>query len=428
MGAAIQAKEWNRLRWRPKSIEVFAQEPESTRSSPEDPSINFATWLDMVGAGDATGAGVSVSNESAMRQIAVWACIRLHAETFAAQPAIVYRRTSAGGKDRADDHDVYPILHDAWNEYQTSFIGRETMQAQVVGRGNTYAVIERDRNAYLLGLWPVPCGCIEPVIANGALWYVVTSDGTERLGVKPGVYAAADILHIPGLGYDGVRGYNPIQLAREGIGLGMAAERFGGTLFGNGATPTGILTTETRPDEPTQKQIKNAWNEIHSGVYNSHKTALLTGGMKYQQISINPEEAQFLDTRKFQISEIARLFRLPPSMIGAPSGDSQTYANHEQRMLEFAQMSIRPWNVRWEQELNRKLFTPRERSRYFVEFNMDGILRADIKTRYESFSLALDRWLTRNEIRDLDNRNPVDGGDLFQTPQPAPVLPGGAKA
>jgi HK97 family phage portal protein len=187
------------------------------------------------------------------------------------------------------------------------------------------------------------------------------------------------------------------------------------------------LTTDANLTNDQLKTLRASWNEIHAGVYNSHKTALLSNGLKYQAMSVNPDEAQFLDTRKFSLSEIARLFRVPPSMIGASSGDSQTYANHEQRMLEFAQMSIRPWNVRWEQECNRKLFTPRERGRYFVELNMDGILRADIKTRYESYSLGLDKWLTRNEIRALDNRNPVDGGDDFKE-QPAPVLPAGAKA
>jgi HK97 family phage portal protein len=341
----------------------------------------------------------------------------------------VYRRTSSGGKDRADDHDVYPILHDTWNKYQTSFVARETMQSQAVLRGNTYAVIERDNQGYLVGLWPVPPNCIEPVIQGGRLWYRITSDGTQMLGIAPGVYAASDILHIPGLGFDGIKGYNPIHLAKEAIGLNAAAEQFGARFYGNGARAAGILTTDQQLNDGQLRSLRQSWQEVHSGVYNSHKTALLSNGLKYQALSVNPDEAQFLDTRKFGLSEIARLFRVPPSMIGASSGDSQTYANHEQRMLEFAQMSQRPWNVKWEQECNRKLFTPRERGRYFVEFNMDSILRADIKTRYESYNIAFQKWLTRDEIRELENRNPTDGGDGFSDPnEPAPTMPTGAEA
>jgi HK97 family phage portal protein len=427
MGAAIQGKEWNRLRWRPKSVEVFSSAPESARSSPENPSTNFSAWLDLAEQSFGTGSGIAISNESAMRQVAVFACIRLLSETFAAQPMVVYRRTPSGGRDHADDHDVYPILHDAWNAYQTSFIGRETMQAQAVGRGNTYAIIERNSGGYLVGLWPVPCNCIEPVTLRDELWYRITNDGTQALGIKPGLYKAQDVLHVPGLGYDGIRGYNPIALAREALGLNAAAERFGGQFFGNGARMSGVLSPEGPMSRDQALVAKKAWDEIHSGVYKSHKTALLSHGMKYTALSVNPDEAQFLDTRKFSLSEIARLFRVPPSMIGGASGDTQTYANHEQRMLEFAQMSIRPWNVRWEQECNRKLFTPRERGRYFVELNMDGILRADIKSRYESYNLGIDRWLTTNEVRDLENRNPVEGGDGFKQPQPV-VVPAGAKA
>jgi len=405
---------------------------EEARSSPENASTNFSAWLDTLDSAGGTGSGVSISNESAMRQVAVMACVRLLSETLAAQPFAVYRRTSSGGKEYASDHDVHPVLHDAWNAYQTSFVGRETMQAQAVNRGNTYAVIERDGGGYLMGLWPVPYNCIEPVIWNGGLWYRITSDGTEQLGIAPGLYAAKDILHIPGLGFDGIRGYNPIMLAREAVGLGSAAERFGAQFYGNGARMSGLLTTDQPVNEGQAKTLQKSWNEIHGGVYNSHKTALLTHGIKYTALSVNPDEAQFLDTRKYQLSEIARLFRIPPSMIGASSGDSATYANHEQRMLEFAQMSQRPWNVKWEQECNRKLFTPRERGRYFVEFNMDAILRADIKTRYESYALGVDRWLTRNEIRDLENRNPVPGGDGFnvpdKTPDPADMVPGEADA
>jgi HK97 family phage portal protein len=426
MDAVVQQKSWNRLRWRPKSVEVFSSSPQVTRSSPENPSVPIGQWFD---EHDGYGAlaGVSVTNESAMRQIAVLACVRLHAESLGTLPLSVYRRTSAGGKDRADDHDVYPVLHDAWNEYQTSTVGRETMHAQVVLRGNAYALIERDNGGFLVGLWPVPPGCIEPVIEGGKLWYRITQYGTQALGVRAGVYAPKDVLHIPGLGFDGIKGYNPIQLAREAIGLTAAAEAYGAGFYGNGARAGGVLESD-QPIQDTQlKTLKKQWDELHSGVYNSHKVAILSNGLKYHAISVNPEEAQFLDTRKFQLTEVARLFNTPPAMIGASTGDSQTYANHEQRMLQFAMMSLRPWCVKWEQEINRKLFTPRESSRYFAEFNLDALLRADIKTRYESYNLGLDRWLTRNEIRDLENRNPVDGGDDFKEPKPV-VMPAGAKA
>jgi HK97 family phage portal protein len=439
--AAVHQKEWARLRQRPRSVEVLPALPkaaevlapaqQSERSSIEMTTTQFAAWLDEHDEYGASESGVAVSNESAMRQVAVMACIRLLAESLASIPLVVYRRTSSGGKDRADDHDVYPVLHDQWNEYQTSFVGRETQQAQAVGRGNTYAVIERDGGGYLSGLWPVPPGTIEPAVDNGKLWYRITDTGVQWMGIKPGVYAPDKILHIPGLGFDGIRGYNPIQLAKQAIGLGAAAELHGARFYGAGGRPGGVLMTEQKLDKDVAKDIKASWREVHEGVYKSHKTALLTHGLKYEAFTINHEEAQFLDTRKFQLTEIARLFRVPPAMIGASTGDSQTYANHEQRMLEFVMMSLRPWCVKWEQEINRKLFTPRERSRYFAEFNLDAMVRADIKARYESYRLALNNWLTRDEIRELENRNPSDGGDVFKEPTPytpAPTAPPGATA
>lgn len=392
------------------------------------PTTSFWQWLEDHDGYGAAAAGVSVTNESAMRQVGVLACINLLSETIASLPLTVFRRTAAGGKEVATDHDAYLVLHSTWNEFQSSFTGRETMEAHLDARGNAYALIERDGAGYTVGLWIVPPNCIEPAIEGGRLWYRITNDGTSWLGIKPGVYKADDVLHIHGLGFDGLKGYNPIQLARDAIGLSVAAETFGGKFFGAGARAGGVLETDAPVTSETVKSLTKQWNEIHTGVYNAHKVALLTHGMKYKAIGVTPDEAQFLDTRKFQLTEIARLFGIPPAMIGASTGDSQTYANQEQRMLEFAMLAIRPRCVKWEHELNRKMFTPRERGRYFAKFNIDALLRADLKTRYDSYQLAINKWLTKNEIRDLEDRNPVDGGDEFQQPEKAPVLPEGAKA
>ena len=407
------------------SLSRFGLDPsDGFRASPENPSTSLSdpdSW-GMFGM-SASASGVYVSNENAMRMIAVLACIRLLAETLASLPLMAYRRTSDGGKDRADDHDAYRVIHDQWNPCMTSMVGRETMQAHAVGYGDGIGLIERDGGGYLKAIWPVPPHCIEPIGDKGRIWYRVTNTGTQTLGITPGVYASDKVLHIPGMGYNGIRGYNPIALAREAIGLATAAEQFGARFFGQGATASGILTTDAQIGPDAAKRIRAEWNEIHSGVYQSHKTALLSHGLKYQQISVSPDDAQFLETRKFQLGEIARLFNVPADMIGAPTEQSNTYSNVEQRMMQFVSISFRPWLVRWEQELNRKLFTPREQSRYFAEFNLDGLLRGDITTQYAAFEKGLtNQFLTPNEVRSQINRNPLPGGDAVQAPKPSPQV------
>lgn len=383
------------------------------RASPENPNTDLSNpdrWLYEAFGAVPAGSGILVSEQSALRSMAVLACVRVLAETIASLPLHVYRKRSDGGKERADYHDAYPVLHDSFNPAMTSFVGRETLQGHVATRGNAYALIEKDAAGYTTALWPVPPDCIEPAVDHGALWYVITPTGTDVLGIAPGVYRPSDVLHVPGLGYDGLKGYSPIHLAREAVGLGIAAERFGAAFFGNGARPGGILTSEKMLTDAQATRISAEWKSVHEGVPNAHKVAVLSGNLKFQPLNVNPEDAQFLETRKFQVTEIARLFRIPPHMIG--DLDRATFSNIEHQSLEFVIHTIRPWLVRWEQEFNRKMFTPRERNRYFVEFNVDGLLRGDIKSRYEAYQVAKSNgWLNADEIRALENMNPLPNGN-----------------
>lgn len=381
------------------------------RSSPENPNTTFFEWLESLGGGPVL-SGVTVNNSTALRISAVFACIRILAETIASLPLIVYERDADGGKTRATNHDLYRLLHDEPNPLMSSFIWRETKQGHVAGMGNAYSAIVRDGSGTVRELWPLDPVGVTPEVESGRLVYRL-SDRVARNGEK--ILLPADVLHIPGLGYDGIRGYNPIHMARETMGLAIAAEQYGAALFGNKSEPGGVLETDQKLDDNIEKRLRAGWESAHRGPANAHRIAVLQGGLKWKPVAINPDDAQFLETRKFQINEIARLFRIPPHMIG--DLERATFSNIEHQSLEFVTHTLRPWLVRWEMEINRKLFGKDERRQFFVEFNVEGLLRGDIKSRFESYGIAIQNgWLSRNEVRRLENMNPEEGLDEFLEP------------
>lgn len=388
----------------------------ATRGSPENPSTNLSdpdSWLvDWFTGGSKTVAGVGVSNETAMRLSAYYSCIRILSESVASLPLVLYKRRKDGGRERATDHPLYKILHDEPNPFMSSYVFTETLQAHVAGWGNAYALIVRDGGARVSRLWPMPPNRVIVKVdeASNRLYY-------ETDLVAGGQLNPADVLHIPGLSFDGLSGYNPVRLAREGIGLGLAAEQMAAGLFGRGARPGGILSTEATLDPEQEKRLRSAWNSAQAGIDNAGKTAVLHGGLKYQQISINPKDAQFMETRKFQIAEIARLFRIPLHML--QELDRATFSNIEQQSLEFITLTLRPWLVRWEREINRKLLTEAERKVYFAEFLIDGMLRGDIKTRFTAYQVGIQNgFMSRAQVRLLENWNPEldDGLGEFLVP------------
>ena len=223
----------------------------------------------------------------------------------------------------------------------------------------------------------------------------------------------SDVLHVPGLGFDGLVGYSPIAMAKNAIGLAIAAEEYGSKFYANGAAPSGVLEHPGILKDPSK--VRDSWNETFGGSGNAHKIAVLEEGMKYTPISINPSEAQFLETRKFQIDEIARIFRVPPHMIG--DLERSTFSNIEQQSLEFVKYTLEPWLVRWEQSMTRALISQSDKSKYFIKFNVDGLLRGDYQSRMNGYATARQNgWMSANDIRELENLDRIpaeEGGDLY---------------
>ncbi len=383
-----------------------------TRASLENPSTdlkNPASWLYTALGIQPASSGISVSEKSALGFSPVWAAIRCISDAIAQLPLVLYRRTDRG-RERATDHPLYPLMHDEPNEFMTSAVFRETLQAHVLGWGNTYALIERGNDARVRSLLPLLPDRTRPEIIDGKLWYVSHMDDGQRV-----LYEKDVILHIPGLGFDGIKGYSPIRIHMETIGLGMAAQKFGAKFFAQGSRVAGVIEHPTKLTPEAADRIRSQWDKIYSGIDNAHRTAVLEEGMKYRQIGIPPEEAQFIESRKLSVIDVARIYRLPPHKLGEL--DKATFNNVQQLNIHFVTETLQPWIVRWEQELNRKLLTPRERQEYFFKFNVNGLLRGDSKARSEFYR---ELWnigvLSQNEIRELEELNAVEGGDTYFVP------------
>lgn len=274
--------------------------------------------------------------------------------------------------------------------------------------GNSYSQIIRDGHGQVLSLYPLlPENMLVDRDESGNLAYTYSKDGTEY------PLRTEDVLHIPGLGFDGVVGHSPIALEKTAIGLGLAVEEFGSKFFSNGATPSGVLTHPNVVKDV--KKLRESWHAAYGGSGNAHKTAILEEGMKFEKISIPNNEAQFLESRKFQVNEICRIFRVPPHLVG----DLQhaTFSNIEHESINFGVYTIRPWLVRLEQSFNRALFSEDERGAYFTSFNMDGLIRGAYKERMDGYAIARQNgWMSANDIRELENLNPIpeeDGGNDY---------------
>lgn len=361
-------------------------------------------------------SGKNVNEFTAMQTTAVYACVRILSETLAALPLQLYRYT-AGGKERVYDHPLYHLLHDEPNPEMTSFIFRETLMSHLLIWGNAYAQIIRDRLGRVQGLYPLrPDKMIVCRDESGQIYYIYTKTTDENPAIKP--YGQVplrkdEVLHIPGLGFDGLVGYSPIAMARNAVGMTMACEEYGASFFANGASPSGVLEHPGVLKDPAK--VRDSWNAVYQGSANAHKVAVLEEGMKYQQIGIPPEEAQFLETRKFQLNEIARLYRIPPHMIG--DLEKSSFNNIEQQSMEFVKYTLDPWVIRWEQAMQKALFLPEEKKQFFLKFNVNGLMRGDYESRMTGYSIGRQNgWLSANDIREMEDMNPVpeeEGGNLY---------------
>ncbi len=364
-----------------------------------------------------TTSGKPVNETTAMQTTAVYACVRILSEAIASLPVHVYQYKDGGGKEMVIDHPLYQVLHDEPNPEMTSFVFRETLMSHLLIWGNAYAQIIRDGAGRVLGLYPLlPNKMDVQRDDKGEIYYVYSRSSDENPNFKE--YGdiklkKEDVLHIPGLGFDGLIGYSPIAMAKNAVGMTLACEEYGASFFANGANPGGVLEHPGVLKDPSK--VRDSWNAVYRGTSNAHKIAVLEEGMKYQQVGIPPEEAQFLETRKFQINEIARLYRIPPHMVG--DLEKSSFSNIEQQSLEFVKYTLDPWVIRWEQSLQKALLLPGEKGRYFIKLNVDGLMRGDYQSRMNGYSIGRQNgWLSANDIREMEDMNPLsdeEGGNLY---------------
>jgi len=347
---------------------------------------------------------------------AVYSCVRILSEAVAGLPLHVYRYNDNGGKEKAIDHPLYRLLHDEPNTEMTAFAFRETLMSHLLLWGNAYAQIIRNGRGEVIGLYPLmPNKMKVDRDSKGNIYYTYsrTQDDTKLSKLGEVVLSPHEVLHIPGLGFDGIIGYSPIAMAKNAVGMAIACEEYGAKFFANGAAPGGVLEHPGIVKDP--ERVRQSWNSVYQGSGNSHKVAVLEEGMKYTPIGISPEQAQFLETRKFQINEIARIFRVPPHMVG--DLEKSSFSNIEQQSMEFVKYTLDPWVVRWEQTINRMLFSSEEKKTYFVKFNVDGLLRGDYQSRMNGYATARQNgWMSSNDIRELENLDKIPaelGGDLY---------------
>lgn len=379
------------------------------RSVPSKNLSEFIKGYDVDFVGN-SNSGVNVDEMRSMQTSAVYACVKILAETIASLPLHLFKKGKDGKNEEATEHPLFSCLYELPNDEMTSFEFRETMMTSVLLYGNAYARIIK-KQGHVSELWYLKPQnmTVERDSNTHKIKYTYTDDITNQTFI----YKPNQIFHLKGLSFDGIKGISPIAQAREAVGLSLATEEYGAKFFGNGARPGGVLEHPGILKDP--ERLRESWNKVYQGSKNSHKIAVLEEGMTYHSIGIAPEDAQFLETRKYQVNEICRIFRVPPHLVG--DLDRATFSNIEHQSIEFVQHTIRPWLVRWEQEISKSLLDDIEKTIYFAKFNVDGLLRGDYKSRMEGYSIGRQNgWLSINDIRRLEDMSlvPVEqGGDDY---------------
>lgn len=363
--------------------------------------------------GTGNDAGVAVTADTAMTHAAVWRCVTAISEAFATLPVHVKHRN---GGSKAEGHRVHALMHDTPNEYMTPAVFRSCMMVNALLHGRAIAVIDRDEMARPAALYPVPTADTRVERHNGLLRYYVRLAGrNEWVSLRPD-----EVLDILWMTDDGVTALSPIQYARNTMGLSLAVQQYAAKFFANGGNLGGLLKLPPGMDDDAVKAFIKSWRTNYTGAKNSYKLAPIPAGMEFQQLGTDPEKGQMLDTRDHQVLEICRIFGVPPHKVFDLS--RATWANIEHSQIEWAQGTLLPWTVRWEQEADRKLLLQRERPTLETKFNLDAVLRADSETRTRTLAAEIASGMrTINEARRVLDLPPVEGGD---TPlRPANTVP-----
>jgi HK97 family phage portal protein len=355
-----------------------------------------------------TQAGQNVDEDTAMCYSAVWACVRVISETMAILPWQVFQRTKSGRKEL--ENDVSWMLQVQPNPEMSPFAFKELMCRRALTGGNSYAEIERDGGGRAVAMWPIlpDRGCVKRD-ENGALRYYFRDIDNGEVELSPN-----DVYHLKGPGGDGLTGYSVIRMAAESIGLGMAMQQFGANFFGNGAHVGGALFHPKSLSDTARKNLEQSVQRSTGG-RSALSLRVFEEGMKYERIGIPPEDAQFLESRNAQVRDIARWYRVPPHKI-ADLSDAK-WANIEFQAIDFVTDAILPWACRMEQEANAKLFGRNNRGTVYTKLNLAGLLRGDMKSRYDSYAVGRQwGWLSANDVRALEDSNPIPNGDLYLVP------------
>jgi|TARA_R110002153_G_scaffold15270_1_gene54707 HK97 family phage portal protein len=385
-------------------MKVLGYQIPFTKRSSSNTGVDFlrpSTWAGLFGT--ATSSGENVNPKSALSFSAVYSATSIISDTIGSLSCIVYERENEN-KRRAIEHPIYTLLHDEPNSLMTSFTFFQTLQASCLIYGNGYALIQRAESGRPTALQYMHPDKVSPLLHEGVLYYKIEGASTP--------IQASDMVHVPGLSFDGLKGKGIIEVAAENIGLALAAQSYGSEYFKNGGNVSGVLHTDQKLGDAAINNLKNSWQSSYGSKGNRAGTPILEQGLKYQSITIPPEQAQFIQTRKFSIQEVARFFKVPPHLMA--DLDRSTNNNIEHQSMEFVQHCIRPWAKRFEQELNRKLFRDNERQKYFVKFNIDSLLRGDSKSRAEFYNKLFPLGvLNQNDIRRQENMNDIEGGDRY---------------
>tara|TARA_R100000664_G_scaffold29171_1_gene40873 strand:+ start:312 stop:1529 length:1218 start_codon:yes stop_codon:yes gene_type:complete len=351
--------------------------------------------------------GKSVDSTSALGLSAVWGCTKVLSESIASLPLNIYERMADGDRLLADTHRLYFLLHNQPSKLYTSYTFIEYLVKSICLNGNGYAVINRDRNANIVSFTCINPTDVKILQEYGSLYYNIK--GYDEL------IPAEDIIHVKNLTNDGILGMSPIQYAAESLGWGIALQTYGNTYFGNGGMPSGTLESDKVLTTEAVERLRQSWDKAYGGVDNANKVAVLEEGIQFKPVSISNESAQFLASRQWSISEIARWYRVPPHLIQDLSKSS--FNNIEMQSMEFIQYTLTPLLKRFEQEFNSKVFKVNERNRFFVEFNVNGLLRGDAKTRADLYTKAIQwGWMSINEVRRKENLNAIPNGDEHLVP------------
>lgn len=368
-------------------------------------------WL---GGGQQSDAGVQVNEHTALNTLSVVACIMILADTYASLPAAVFRRLEPRGRERARQHPLYRVLHDEPNPDMTSFTYRHMQMTHLATWGNHYSEIAWNaRGDDVLALWPFHPSQVHPYKrTDGTIWYRVSGDNGQR------EIPQENMLHIRGLSTNGLVGLSPLAMMRQAIGVSVAAESYAARFFANDARPS-VLLKHPGPTlgDTARKNILESWKEIYEGHQNAHRTAILEEGMDVETLSMPLQDAQFLETRRFEVQEFARFFRIPPHLLADVERSTSWGTGIEQQNIGFVIYTMRPWIERAEQEFNRSLLHPNDRDTYFTKFIIDGLMRGDAASRAQFYNQMWNMGaMSPNDMRELEDWNPVDGGDEYYVP------------